>query len=297
MKTKLKTILVAVFIFLGIFLVLQFFLPDKYLNRVFNQLGTLRIESKPQTSVFVDSALIGQTPLQVNLSVGTHEIKLVPESADTELLPWSDQVVINQDTTTYVNQELATKDLLSSGEILSLEKATKGKGQILVSTDPTGLFVSLDGEDRGLSTLFMDNVSAGEHELAIRGEGFLPRSIKINVEEDYKLKAHFKLAVDEEYQEKKKESKEKKKDDKSETSKTLIVLETPTGWLRVRSEPDLNASESGRVNPGEEFIFFQEENNWYEIEYESEKKGWIYGEYVKIQENKSAETEESITEN
>ena len=103
MKTKLKTILTAVFIFLGIFLILQFFLPDKYLSRVFNHLGALKIESKPQTSVFVDSALLGQTPLQVNLTAGVHEIKLVPESADTNLLPWSEQIVINQDTTTYVN--------------------------------------------------------------------------------------------------------------------------------------------------------------------------------------------------
>lgn len=287
MATKIRVIITAVLVFVVIFFVLQFFVPDKFVTRIFSKTGVLRVESIPKTSVFVDNFLIGQTPLQVNLPEGVHVVKLVPDAIDSSLITWSDSIKINNNVTTFVNRELAIKDLLSGGEILTLEKSSSEKGQILVSTDPANIFVSLDAEDRGISPMFMDNVNAGEHELAIRGEGLLPRSIKVNVINGYKLKLHMKAIIDEEF--KKKKQAQKKATEKKAIEPLLEILDTPTGWLRVRSEPSLAASESAKVIPGEQYKYRNEENRWYEIELESDTYGWVYGDYIKIIEEQASE--------
>lgn len=280
LKTKLKTIFIAVLVFIAVFIVNQFFIPDKYVLRLFSKTGTIRIESIPKTSIFINSGFVGQTPLQINLKTGVYTVKLVPESNEADLISWSSEVRVFENTTTFINRELANKDIYSSGEILSLEKGTGEKAQIWINTEPSGLFVSLDGEDRGISPMFMDNVTQGSHELTVRGEGFVPRTIKINVINGYKLMADFKLMIDKDYE--KKDEDKKKKPPAKKTTQKLRILETSTGWLRVREAPSLNASESAQVLPGEEFTYLEEQNNWYQIEYELDKLGWVLGDYVEI---------------
>lgn len=285
MKAKLKIVLLAVVFFLIGFVILQMFAPDKFLAKVLNRSGTLRIESSPTTNVFLDNNLLGQTPLQISLKEGVYKIKLVPESAEVSVVSFSTKIRIFQNTTTYVNRELASSDLTSSGEILSLEKSGKGGGygQILVNSQPSGVFVSLDGEDRGIAPLFMDNVNPGEHELGLRGEGLMPRSIKVNVIAGYKLLADFKLAIDEEYRAKKAAEKKLKEEQKQKDT-FLQILDTPTGWLRVRVAPDLGASEAARVNPGETYKYFGQDKGWYEIEYKEGERGWVFGDYIRLVE-------------
>ncbi len=279
MTNKLRVILIAVLVFIAVFIVGQFFLPDKYVVRLFTKTGTLRVESVPKTSVFVNSTFIGQTPLQVSLKTNVYTVKVVPEGSEASLISWSGTVRIFENTTTYINRELASKDLQSAGEVISLEKVGSDKAQIWVSTDPKGMIVSLDGQDRGVSPVFMDNISAGSHELAVRGERFLARTIKVNTVEGYKLTADFKLMIDENY---KKPAPKKTKKPVSQEPQKLLILDTPTGWLRVREEPSLNASESAQVQPGDEFLYFEEQSNWYQIEYEPDKLGWVSGEYVDL---------------
>lgn len=276
MNYKLKTVFIAVLIFLAVFIITQFFIPDKYVMRLFSKTGTLRVESVPKTNVFLNSALIGQTPFQINLKEGVYSIKLVPEAKDARLISWSGPIRVFERTTIYVNRELANKDLLSGGEILSLSKLSDKQTQIWVSTDPQGVFVSLDGQDRGVSPVYMDNVSPGNHELAVYGDGFLARSLKVNVIQGYKLTADFKLVKDTKYKPVLPKAKKPQKPQK------LLIKQTPTGWLRVREEPSLNASESAQVLPGEEFVYFNQEDNWYEIEYTEGQKGWVSGEYVEL---------------
>ena len=280
LKTKLKTIFIAILVFIAVFIVNQFFIPDKYVLRLFSKTGTLRIESIPKTSIFINSGFVGQTPLQINLKTGVYTVKLVPESTEASLISWSGQIKVFENTTTFVNRELAAKDILSSGEILSLEKGTGDKAQIWASTEPSGLIVSLDGEDRGVSPMFMDNINQGSHELTVRGEGFIPRTIKVNVINGYRLIADFKLMIDQDYE--KKADPQKKKVTTAKTKQKLRILDTPTGWLRVREAPNLNASESAQVLPGDEFNYFEQENNWYQIEYELDKLGWVLGDYVEL---------------
>ena len=284
MKQKLRVILFTIVIFILVFAVMQLVAPDKFLERAFKRTGTLRIDSIPTASVFVNNVMIGQTPLQVTYAEGVYTVKLVPTTNSQSIGTYTSSVRIFKNITTYLDRELAASDLDSSGVMLTLDKGSEGVGQILVSTKPPGLFVSLDGEERGISPLFMDNVNAGEHDLGVRGEGFLSKSIKVNIISGYKLLADFQAAYDPEYKKKKEAQKNKGKD--STTTSTsqpqLQVNDTPTGWLRVRSEPSLDASESAKVNTGDKFIYSNSENGWYEIEYKQGEKGWVNGEYITI---------------
>lgn len=277
---KLKVIIIAILVFAALFILGQYFLPDKYVIRLFVKTGTLRVESAPKTSVFVNSNFVGQTPLYYNLKAGNYSIKLVPETGQANLISWSKQVSVVENRTTYIYRQLAAKDLLSSGEILFLEEAKGQRAQIQVNTDPPGVLVSLDGEDKIVSPLFMENISPGTHELTVRGERLIPRTIKINAIDGYKLIADFKLQIDPDYE--KDSSKPKQKAGKSKAAQRLKILDTPTGWLRVREAPGLNASESAQVLPGEEYNYFTKQDNWYQIEYDANKLGWVSGEYVEL---------------
>lgn len=64
------------------------------------------------------------------------------------------------------------------------------------------------------------------------------------------------------------------------------ILETGTGWLRVRSAPNGNAdNEVARVDVGDTFPFVEDnEEGWYKIEYETGSEGWIAARYGKLVE-------------
>lgn len=67
----------------------------------------------------------------------------------------------------------------------------------------------------------------------------------------------------------------------------IQVLETGTGWLRVRSEPSgLSSNEVAKIKVGTYFPFVDRSENeeWVEIEYQSGKKGWVSSQYVKVVE-------------
>ncbi|PIS21191.1 hypothetical protein COT51_04050 [candidate division WWE3 bacterium CG08_land_8_20_14_0_20_41_15] len=59
------------------------------------------------------------------------------------------------------------------------------------------------------------------------------------------------------------------------------VLETGTGWLRVRSEASLNGTEIGKVNVGEKYKFSEEVEGWYKITLSDGTTGWISSQYAK----------------
>ena len=63
------------------------------------------------------------------------------------------------------------------------------------------------------------------------------------------------------------------------------ILPTGVGWLRVRSEPSLSASEVTKVNVGEKFLFLEERVGWVKIKLTDGREGWVSSDYVeKLQE-------------
>lgn len=277
MKNKLLLLLILIVLFV-IFVAVRFFILDKK-----NEYGKLKVISSPTASVFINNAIIGKTPFEDKYKVGEYLLKLIPEGTATDTASWNGKINIYKNALTYVNRELGSSDIASAGEIFTTEKMTKqpqkaGSGEIYVETEPQGAIVTLDNDEKGVSPLILDNVLRGDHELSVFMPGFFRRTQKVNVDSGYRVNAAFKLAIDQSSS-LAKTTEDKQATDSAKTTKTKITIkDTPTGWLRVREEPSLNASESGKVNPGESFDLIDEQDGWYKIKIDG-KEGWVSSQY------------------
>jgi hypothetical protein len=66
------------------------------------------------------------------------------------------------------------------------------------------------------------------------------------------------------------------------TGKKATVLQTGTGWLRVRSSPGLNGAEVTKVNVGQTFDILEQSSGWVKIKVSDTVQGWISAEFVSI---------------
>jgi len=248
-----------------------------------NAYGKLKIVSSPTASIFIDNVAIGKTPFEDKYKVGEYLIKLIPEGVATDTASWNGKVSIEKNILTYVNIELGSLDLTTAGEIFTMKRSNTvkpGYGEIYVETEPTGALVSLDNDEKGVSSLILENVAPGVHELSVFMPGFFRRTQKVNIDAGYRLYAKFKLAID---QSQKfitpTEEKEATKSGKTEEKKFVVIKETPTGWLRVRTDPSLGASESAKIKVGEKYEFLEEKEGWYKIKFNGNKDGLVEGEF------------------
>lgn len=289
MKKKLILVFILIIGFIA-FIVYRYV----YIKKT-NVYGRLKVTSSPVTSVFLNNLAIGKTPYEDRIVEGEYILKLIPEGNATQTATWQDKIQIYKNTLTAVSRELGSNDLQSSGYILTTKKIVgkngmRDRGEIEVETQPLGSIVYLDNDEKGVSPLILENIPTGDHEISVFSPGFFRRTEKINIIGGFRVLAKFKLAVDQS-QVKIDESIDKKIDEekaskeaeikKSEKNKTTVtVRDTPTGWLRVRSEPSINASETARVNPKNVFDLLEEQKGWYKIEYATGSFGWISSEYA-----------------
>jgi len=285
MKKKLGVFLFLLILFIG-FLAIRFFVMDKQ-----NSNGQLKVLVSPSASVFMDNVAVGKTPFEDKFKVGEYLLKLIPEGNATDTASWQSKIKIYKNTRTYVNMELGSSDISTSGEVFTSVKMTtpvkSGYGEVMVETEPQGAIVYLDNDEKGVAPVKLENVLKGDHEISVFMPGFFRRTQKINVDPGYQVNAKFKLAIDQsqtpKIEEKKTATEEaslKESNVDIKTRKQATIKETPTGWLRVREEPNAEASESAKVNPGDKFDILGEEAGWIKIEYEKNKTGWISGQYV-----------------
>jgi len=281
MKGKLILLTVLVLLFIG-FVTFRFF----FLTRQ-NVYGKLKILSSPTASIFIDNVAIGRTPYEDKYKVGDYILKLIPEGTATDTASWQGKIKIYKNAMTYVSRELGSSDVSSAGEIFTInnmdQPKASDKGEIYVETDPSGAIVNLDNEEKGTAPLVLTDVLKGEHEISVFYPGFFQRREKLNVEAKHRLNASFKLAIDQSQASPTKPTGEKEATAGASVKKTTIVIkDTPTGWLRVRTEPTLNASESGKVNPGEKYPLLDEKEGWYKIKIATQE-GWISSIYSEKQ--------------
>jgi len=285
MKKKLGVFLFLLILFIG-FLAIRFFVMDKQ-----NSNGQLKVLVSPSASVFMDNVAVGKTPFEDKFKVGEYLLKLIPEGNATDTASWQSKIKIYKNTRTYVNMELGSSDISTSGEVFTsvkmITQVKAGYGEVMVETEPQGAIVYLDNDEKGVAPVKLENVLKGDHEISVFMPGFFRRTQKINVDPGYQVNAKFKLAIDQsqtpKIEEKKTATEEanlKESNVDIKTRKQVTIKETPTGWLRVREEPNAEASESAKVNPGDKFDILGEEAGWIKIEYEKNKTGWISGQYV-----------------
>ena len=266
--------------------------------------GDLRVDSIPVASVFLDNKHIGRTPLgatSYKVDAGEYTIKIVPESATTQYASWQGKVRITPSVLTYVNATLAESELASAIDVLWLEKSSGSKGELSVTTTPDSATVMLDDETKGMTPINISDISPGSHTVSIVSQGFVRRTLTVQITAGYKLIAAVKLALSpggttaeaspSPSISVKPTPKVSGKPTPTGTSLVdpakpyALIKDTPTGYLNVRLEANKTASKAGEVKPGDKFAFTQTASDsagtiWYEIKYDGTNLGWISGQYV-----------------
>jgi hypothetical protein len=64
--------------------------------------------------------------------------------------------------------------------------------------------------------------------------------------------------------------------------KTAKVKDTPTGWLRVRSQPNLSGAEVGRLNIGDTVTVLEEKTGWLKVKSAAGTEGWASSDYLQL---------------
>lgn len=65
------------------------------------------------------------------------------------------------------------------------------------------------------------------------------------------------------------------------TLKLIEVLETPNGFLNVRSAPGVEGSIVGQIYVGEKYEYEEEQNGWYKVILYDGSTGWVFGDYAR----------------
>lgn len=236
----------------------------------------LQIEADPQAAVFIDGEQVGTTPYELVSKPGEVAVRLVPIATDRSLAPWGTKVTLTQGIKTVIRRDFGETEDASAGEILSFEKAAGNDTSMTVVSIPDAAQVTVDGQNRGFTPLPVPNIAVGEHQLLVSQAGFAERPISARAEAGYKLTIVAmlaKLAAAPEATE---------SGEVVEPVPTKVeILETPTGFLRVRQAPSKNATESAQVKPGEQFVLLEEKDEWFKIEYQKDKSGWVSSQYAK----------------
>lgn len=276
-------ILVVLF---AIFVIVKFFILDQQ-----NVFGELKVISSPAATVFINNVATGKTdpPFDQKMKVGEYLLKLIPEGTATETASWNGKIQIYKNALTYVNRELGASDITSAGEIFTTTKMDKqpkagGYGEIYVESEPQGAIVTLDNDEKGVAPVILSDVLRGDHELSVYMPGFFRRTQKINIDAGYRVNASFKLALDQSQQKPSstKVTEGKQATESAQTAGTpfVTIKDTPQGWLRVREDASIDASESAKVKPGERYELLDEKSSWYKIKFNGNKIGIVSGSFT-----------------
>ncbi|MBI4096209.1 MAG: PEGA domain-containing protein [Candidatus Levybacteria bacterium] len=268
----LAPLLIAIVIFSGIL----FFL-DKKTGK-----GALQVTSVPKSKVYLENKLVGTTPLCIcdldhMLSIGDYDVKLAP--MDGNYRPFEDKVTINKGTLTVIDRTFANSGG-SDGSIISLSPLGNKKDvELLVISLPDKANVFLDSSPVGVTPLLLKQVSESDHDIRITRDGYKEKSIKIKTALGFRLNSFIFLGISPDLPGIPLASSEALLSPTVVVSRVLI-LNTPTGFLRVREGNSVTSSEIAQVKPGESYELVSEEEDWLEIKLNDGKKGWVSASYA-----------------
>jgi len=248
----------------------------------------LKIVTAPTTSVYLNDKNMGNTPYEERLPSGEYVVKLIPTDPSSGVTTWQGQVSLSPSLLTYIKRDLGASELVSGGEIVTLEKVTDDSTQIAVESTPDAATLILDGQERGVTPFTSKEIAEGEHEIAVSSTGFIGRSVRVQTTRGYKVVVNFQLALSgtappvvEGVSPTQSPGASPPPGSPDEPKRPYVVVgDTPTGWLRVRSGPSLSATESSQVSPGDKLPLLDEQSGWYKITYGEGKDGWISGRYA-----------------
>jgi hypothetical protein len=230
----------------------------------------IRVLSKPEgADVIINGQVLGKTPFENNnMDVASFDVKILGIEGS-----WDGQVELKSGTLAVINRELAKEQASASGEVLTLEK---GEGVTVISS-PSAVDVEVDGKSYGQTPILV-NVSPGEHTFILSKANFLKRSIKAIIPTGFNLTLNVDLALSE-------------ADLTAVATPVLtmtpkvVIIKTPTGFLRVREKASIGSKEIGRVKTGDELTLLEELTGWFRIRMSDGKEGYISSTYAQKKSN------------
>lgn len=249
-----------------------------------SQKGALQVTSSPESKVYLNDRFLGQTPLckceaSDMLQSGEYTIKLVP--IDNGLSEFQEKVTISEGVLTVVDRKFG-KNSLSEGSIISLTPLSdKQKVELLIASFPQGSTVLLDNNVIGSTPTLYKSPTESDHILKVRKNGYKEKTVRIRTPMGYKLTVDVYLAVDPDAPEEEPSSPEVTP---TPATTKVVILDTPTGFLRVRETNSVSATEIGRVTPGESLPLVSEQSGWFQITLPNGKSGWISSDYAEKKE-------------
>lgn len=286
MKKIVLVFIISFILALGIFLGIQY-----YLN-IRSEKGALQVTSSPTSKIYLNDSYLGQTPLckcQASdmVAPGDYTIRLVP--VDSSLQEFQEKITVSQGVLTVVDRKFGNNGQ-SEGSIISLTPIEdKSKSELLVVSFPQGAQVLLDDQNIGTTPLLSNDPTESDHDLKISKDGYNEKDIRIRTPLGYKLTVAAYLSTNTTGLSTSvpsiapSPSASPSASPSPSGTPTIVILDTPTGYLRVREGPSASASEVGQVKPGKSYPLDSEESGWYEITIDDGTTGWISAQYAKKQ--------------
>jgi PEGA domain-containing protein len=136
--------------------------------------GTVTVETTPSgLEVTLAGKSLGKTPLTTTMAAGAYELQVGSQ-------PHVRTVKVNVSAGSSIVQRLEFADALPT--------AAAATGGLRVQTEPSRLPVFVDGTQRGVSPVAVDQLPTGEHEVSVRtSTGVVRRSVTIQPRETLSL--------------------------------------------------------------------------------------------------------------
>ncbi len=284
MKRKLLLLLSILLVVSGLFLLVRVIYNFKDVEK-----GGLQVTANINGRVLLDGKYIGNIPIrkidqQDTVPSGNYELRIEPQ--DTTLAAFTTRVQINGGVLTAVDKTFLPGSL-GSAYVLTLEKASNRKPQIEITSIPDGAMVTIDSVSVGVTPYKSDSLSASEHEVEIQKDGFAKKTIRVKTVDGHVLVVSASLGTGDIGSIPQATPTNTQSVSPSPTppltAATILILNTPNGFLRVRSGAGTSFGEVARVRPGETYKMLSEQQGWYEIQVDDTTTGWVSSQFAKKQ--------------
>lgn len=279
-------------------LVLSIFLAGCDLNPFAKKAG-IQVTAHPEANVSINGQSVGKTPVYIdNEKAGTYTVQMTAvDSGQT----WEGKVNLLGGTLTTVNREFGDTPDKSHSYSLSFEKLSNSTAAaVSIVSLPANATISIDGKPQGFTPLSID-IDSGPHVFTFTAPGYEDKIVNASVQPGYRLVLNFTMAalditptptpgiatpsagitppsgtVT---------PLPKQATSSADLAKPyVVILTTPTGWLKVRETASTTGTELAKVNPGDKFPYKADlsTGSWYQIEYTTGQWGFISSSYAKL---------------
>jgi len=256
----------------------------------------LEINTTPPAAIFLNGQEVGTTPYkQTDLAPGDYQLKLVPQGSEP-FPSWETELSLKGEVTTIVNRSFASTETDSAGHILELHQEPSDNTFLSIISDPDTVNLLIDGKPHGYTPVTKIDTTPGAHQLSLSSPGYKPLDLSINAVKGYNLIVNAKLAADTilltspppstgsaTLTPDTSLSSSLSQDSEDILPPYVLIKDTGTGWLRVRSEPSSSGEELGKADVGEKLKYLGEtsETGWHQVEFEG-ATGWLSAKYSEL---------------